>query len=178
MAPKAKSKNYSTKQQRITLVNSSSSSSSSISISSSSRSTSSAVITCVFIPIIQTEWQRSIWHPPLVWPPPGFDDDGEDMGMCGCWFYHETRLHTVHDIAVDIMDRIWRMKWHVRCVAIKVWTCMHVASLLISRLQACSVWPNIGEESPTWGMHPHFDIDRNYMEPACTSSYYSHSMHK
>jgi hypothetical protein len=83
MAPKAKSKNYSTKQQRITLVNSSSSSSS-ISISSSSRSTSSAVITCVFIPIIQTEWQRSIWHPPLVWPPPGFDDDGEDMGMCGC----------------------------------------------------------------------------------------------
>jgi hypothetical protein len=59
------------------------------------------------------------------------------------------------------VDRIWRMKWHVRCVAIKVWTCMHVASLLISRLQACSVWPNIGEESPTWGMHPHFDIDRN-----------------
>ena len=83
MAPKAKSKNYSTKQQRITLVNSSSGSSS-ISISSSGRSTSSAEITCVFIPIIQTEWQRSIWHPPLVWPPPGFDDDGEDMGMCGC----------------------------------------------------------------------------------------------
>ena len=80
MAPKAKSKNYSTKRQRITLVNSSSS----ISISSSGRSTSSAEITCVFIPIIQTEWQRSIWHPPLVWPPPGFDDDGEDMGMCGC----------------------------------------------------------------------------------------------
>ena len=78
MAPKAKSKNYSTKQQRITLVNSSSSS------SSSGKSTSSVEITCVFIPIIQTEWQRSIWHPPLVWPPPGFDDDGEDMGMCGC----------------------------------------------------------------------------------------------
>ena len=118
MAPKAKSKNYSTKQQRITLVNSSSSS------SSSGKSTSSVEITCVFIPIIQTEWQRSIWHPPLVWPPPGFDDDGEDMGMCGCWFYHETRLHTSVSVR---SERRLRSQWEEDAFQLLVYALVHAS---------------------------------------------------
>ena len=28
----------------------------------------------------RSEAQRAIWHPPLVWPAPGYDSEGEEAG--------------------------------------------------------------------------------------------------